>query len=292
MLHKENNVSSAPILGVISRSVGLVVVVMVGLLGCIIIIIADMGWGSQVIQTMTSKGSALLGYVVETSGCFSKNNAWIGHRISSIGSPWVWHPTLIRRDWLGARGEGRVLLTAVLTSSVHRTRDVSTESRKVALSNKNIAVPFLKTISIPLQIFTWTISFLFLEWLPFHPDTYLWGLLGLADLELAFGCLWGLVGAEWTPPDDILWPPGERSLRALALTGVDGGKGDLGETGGWGDSAGDRLTPSVMVDSRRESRKWSRGDSWLLLTVVLFGFVFSSYPPTPENFRMILEHKK
>lgn len=47
MLHKENNVSSAPILGVISRSVGLVVVVMVGLLGCIIIIIADMGWGSH-----------------------------------------------------------------------------------------------------------------------------------------------------------------------------------------------------------------------------------------------------
>lgn len=256
-----------------------------------------MGWGSQVIQTMTSKGSALLGYVVETSGCFSKNNAWIGHRISSVGGPWVWHPTLIRRDWLGARGEGRVLLTAVLTSSVHRTRDVSTESRTVVLSNKNITFPFFKTdISIISGNMKHIITFLnmkditFLVWLSFHIDTYLWGLLGLADLELAFGCLWGLVGAEWTPPDDILWPPGERSLRALALTGVDGGKGDLGETGGWGDSAGDRLTPSVMVDSRWESRKWSRGDSWLLLTVVLFGFVFSSYPPTPEKFRTKLKY--
>ena len=87
---------------------------------------------------------------------------------------------------------------------------------------------------------------------------YLCGRLGLVGLEPAdpFDCCFcGLVGAECMLPVAKLWLPGERSLRALALTGVDGGKGDLGDTGGWEGIAGDKLIPSAVRASRWGSRR-------------------------------------
>lgn len=70
----------------------------------------------------------------------------------------------------------------------------------------------------------------------YYSQYYLCGLQGLDGLDPSepFGCLCGLEGAECTPPPPppAPPPPGDKSLLALARTGVEGGWGERGDTGG------------------------------------------------------------
>lgn len=95
----------------------------------------DEGGGVQVIHTVAGQGGALLRDVVQASGCLCQHRIHAGIcRSIEGGDAGVRDAALVCRHRVGACGEGWILLTPVLTSGVHRARNVTTAKREAPVS--------------------------------------------------------------------------------------------------------------------------------------------------------------
>lgn len=92
----------------------------------------DEGGSVQVIHAVAGQGGALLGDVVQASGCLRQSRIHNGvRRPIDGGDAGMWNATLISRHRVGACGEGWILLTPVLTPGVHRAGNVSTARKRM-----------------------------------------------------------------------------------------------------------------------------------------------------------------